>query len=183
MNKNIRRMIFIAMYVALSIVLDFIKEGLPFLNMPQGGSINIALIPIVFASFHLGYKDGLITGLLWWLISSLLGLNKYFLNIPQYLLDYVIPSCIIGASSIFYKNKSIFKMEMGILLMMFIRTLSILISGAYFWMDDLAQGSIAAWVASISYNLPYSVATCGMLMLITPILLRTLSGVLDRYEK
>ena len=41
MNKNLKKMIMITIYVALALVLDFVKEMIPFLNMPQGGSINI----------------------------------------------------------------------------------------------------------------------------------------------
>lgn len=183
MNKNIKRMAFIAIYVALAIVLDFIKEFIPFLNMPQGGSINIALIPIVFASFHLGYKEGFVAGLLWWAISSLMGLNRWILTPLQYLLDYIIPSSIIGLAGIFYKEKSSnIQIILGILLVMIIRTLSIVISGVYYWPDDLAAGSLAAWSASLAYNLPYSIATCIMLMIVIPLLLRTLKGRLKRYD-
>ena len=173
MKKN-QKMVFIAIYVAMALDLDYVKELLPFLNMPNGGSVNIALIPVVLASFHLGVKEGLVSGLLWWLISSLLGLNSWFLNIPQYIVDYIIPSVIIGASAIFYSKKNVMEVELGILLTMVIRTLCVVISGVYFWADGVAAGSAAAWTVSLTYNLPYSIATCVMLMIVIPLLLKTL---------
>lgn len=160
------------MYTALALVLDFVKELLPFLNMPQGGSINIALIPVVLASFHLGVKNGLVVGALWWAISSLMGLNSWFISILQYVIDYVIPSIIIGAAAIFYKHKSLLEAELGILLVMLLRTLSVVLSGVYFWPSDAAAGSVAAWSGSLAYNLPYSIATTIMLMVIVPLVLK-----------
>ena len=73
----------------MALVLDYIKSFIPFLNMPSGGSINIALIPIVICSFHLGYVDAMSCGLLWWLITSVLGLNPYYINLSQYIVDYM----------------------------------------------------------------------------------------------
>lgn len=173
MNR-IKRLIFISIYCTLALVLDYIKAFIPFLNMPLGGSINIALIPVVVSSFHLGKIDGITTGFLWWLISSLFGLNPYFISLPQYIIDYIIPSCVIGLSSIFYFKKNIFSMELGIVLMMLIRTFMLILSGAIFWPGDLASGSVAAWSASFVYNFPYCFATLLMLMIIIPFIIKSL---------
>lgn len=172
--KKTKELVLISTYVALSIVLDVFKSFLPFLNMPSGGSINIALIPIVFCSFHLGVKDGMITGLLWFVLSSMLGLNKYFVSFGQIILDYIIPSIVIGASAIAYKHKDINEIEFGILFTMLIRTLSLCISGAIYWFEEgMARGSKEAWLFSVSYNVPYSFATLIMLLIIIPVLLKT----------
>ena len=174
-----RDLVYIAMYVALAIVLDYIKEMLPFLNMPQGGSINIALLPVVIGSFHLGWQKGAIVGLLWWLVSSLLGLNPEFLNIGEYLLDYIIPSAIVGCAAIFFKKRTVLELEVGIFVTMAIRTLAILTSGAYFWPGDAASGSMAAWVGSLSYNLPYCLASAVMLMIVVPIVIFRIKALRD----
>ena len=172
-----RDIILIALYVALAIVVDYFKEMLTFLNMPMGGSINIALIPVVIGSFHLGPVKGAVIGFLWWLVSSLFGLNPYFINIVQYLLDYIVPSVIIGAASIFYKKHTVLEAEVGIFLTMAIRTLSIIVSGVYFWPDGVAAGSWAAWTASLSYNLPYCIATGAMLMVVVPIVMSRIKPI------
>ena len=172
--KRIQRLVFISIYVALALVLDYIKSFIPFLNMPSGGSINIALIPVVICSFHLETANGIYCGLLWWLISSLLGLNPYYISIGQYIIDYVLPSGIIGISSLFFNNNKTYEIELGIFLMMFVRTLLLIVSGAIFWPDGVASGSTAAWFASCAYNLPYCIATLIMLMIIIPIVLHSL---------
>ena len=173
MNKN-KKLVLISIYCALAIVLDYIKSFIPFLNMPSGGSINIALIPVVICSFHLGVVDGIVCGLLWWLVSSILGLNPYYINIMQYIVDYILPSGIIGISSILYKKKNIWEIELGILLMMVIRTFFLVLSGALYWPGDAASNSAAAWLASITYNVPYSLATLVMLLVLIPLLIKSL---------
>jgi len=172
-SKN-QKLVLISIYVALSITLDFVKSYIPFLNMPSGGSINIALIPIVFGSFHLGFKNGITIGFLWWLITSLLGLNNYFICVPQYIVDYVLPSVIMGFCAIFYRKKNLLEIELGIFLIMLIRTCLLCLSGAIYWPGELASGSSAAWIASCIYNIPYSLASAIMLMIIVPLLIKSL---------
>ena len=53
-------LVYVGIYLALVLVLDLTKEMIPFLNLPFGGSINIALIPLTVASFHLGYKKAML---------------------------------------------------------------------------------------------------------------------------
>lgn len=177
MKKN-QRLVFISIYCALALVLDYIKAFIPFLNMPSGGSINIALIPIVICSFHLGTSSGMLCGLLWWLVSSLLGLNPYYISISQYTIDYIVPSIVVGISSLFYKNKNLFEIEFGIALMMIIRTFCLVLSGAIFWPEGIASGSIQAWMMSLAYNLPYSIATLIMLLVLVPIVLRSIKKIM-----
>ena len=174
-SKRIRFIVYVAVYTALTLALDIVKEMIPFLNLPNGGSINIALIPLLIASFHLGVKGGCAVGLLWWGISSIMGFNPYFLNIFQYILDYIIPSVAVGASSFLCsRKKDIWRGEAGLLITNLVRTLSVVLSGAYCWPGDAAAGSSAAWIASLAYNVPYCVATYALLAILLPILFKRL---------
>lgn len=172
--KKTKNIVFISIYVALALVLDFIKAFIPFLNMPSGGSINIALIPIVVCSFHLGIKNGITCGFAWWLLSSVIGLNNYFLNIPQYIVDYILPSIIPGMCCFLYKDKKLISMELGIVFCMLFRMFCLVISGAIFWPGDAAANSLAAWSFSLAYNVPYSLATTVLLMFVTPLIIKSL---------
>ena len=177
--KKTKKIVLISIYTALAIVLDVIKGFLPFLNMPSGGSVNIALIPIVLCSFHLGVGSSFVSGMLWLVISSILGLNKYFISFWQILFDYIIPSTVLCLSNVFYKHSKTIEIELGIFCSMILRTLSICLSGAIYWFDSsAASGSIEAWSGSLLYNIPYSLVTCLMLMLVIPLLLKTLKKYL-----
>lgn len=171
----------IGLYVALTMVLDIIKENIPFLNLPMGGSINIALIPVVIASLHLGVAKGLIVSLLWLVIGTLVGFNGTYLNVMQWSLDYMIPTLIIGCAGMFYKKRSLLGALGGVIVTMVIRTLSILISGAYYWFPEgEIAGSTLAWIGSCQYNLPYSIATLVVLLIVTPILLSSFKKQLSK---
>lgn len=179
-NNYLKRLVFIALYIALAVALDYAKEMLPFLNMPQGGSINIATIPVVLAAFHLGVMDGCIVGFLWMVISFILNLNYPPIGILEFFADYFIPSVGLGCAGLFGK-KGIIRQELGIILANAIRIISILIAGAYFWFPKgSAAGSTAAWINSLTYNLPYLTATTLMLMIIVPLLLHRLKPLMEK---
>lgn len=173
-----RRIVIISIFSCLSVVLDIVKAFIPFLNMPSGGSINISLIPIVLICFILGTKDGIACAVISFLISTIFGLNSIYISPVQYLFDYIIPSVCLGLAALFYKNKNILEMEFGIIFVMLIRTISIIISGTYFWFESTTvAGSSVALIGSIVYNLPYCLLTTIMLLLVIPLLKK----VLDKY--
>lgn len=177
MSKT-RRIIIISLFASISVALDIFKEMIPFLNMPSGGSINISLIPLVASSFILGINGGVLTSLIAFLISTMFGLNDIYISLAQYFFDYILPTLILGFSSIFYKNKKIKEMEFGILFVMLVRTFSLVISGMYFWFEEsVAAGSLAALVGSLAYNVPYSFITMLVLLIVTPLLVRSI----DKY--
>ena len=171
--KKTRKIVIISLLCSISVVLDIVKKFIPFLNLPSGGSINISLIPIMVASFTLGLKEGMVCSFLSYLISFALGLNNIFLSIPQYTLDYLLPGVCVGGCSIFYKNKKIIEMELGIIISMFLRTTSIVISGAYYWLSSTTiAGSLESYIGSIVYNVPYAVITMIVLMISVPIIVK-----------
>lgn len=181
LKKNIRTIVFVALYVAMAIAFDYTKNFIPFNEMPSGGSyINLALIPLVIASCHFGLLQGMGIGLLYWVIASLLGLNPYYLNAFQYLFDYIIPAVSIGFVGIYALNKKIYMMELGIVLMSLSRFLTTLISGAYFWLSDGAvAGSTIAWANSFRYNFGYNFSSMVILMIICPIIFKRIEKILE----
>ena len=171
--KKTRKIVIISLLCSISVALDIVKKFIPFLNLPSGGSINISLIPIMVASFTLGLKEGMVCSFLSYLISFAFGLNNIFLSVPQYTLDYLVPVMCVGGCSIFYKNKKIIEMELGIFVSMFLRTTSIVISGAYYWLSSTTiAGSLEAYVGSIAYNVPYAIITMIVLMISVPIIVK-----------
>lgn len=176
MNKKTRDLVFIAIYVALACVLDKVSAIIPFLNMPQGGSINLAVIPIFVASYHLGWQNGVVAGLLWWLLGFILGGNNWFVDPMQYALDYIIPACICGLASIMPRIKNCSNLYSGMIVMMILKYISHLLSGVYYWPPEgAARGSIQAWANSLSYNLWYNLATLIVAGIFVPLLVSRLS--------
>lgn len=175
-NDQTKQMAFMALYAALYVVLWYVGKFIPFLQMPQGGSIEIELAVLFVASFHLGWKKGILVALLSWLLQFILGGGRWFLNIPQYLLDYIIPLSVVGMASLYSKGK--YKFYIGVILGMILKYISNLLSGVYFWPpEDEVAGSLAAWIYSFTYNLWYNVATLVVCIILVPLLLNRLKNV------
>ena len=162
------------MYIALALVLDYISQINPILQMPLGGSINLGVIPIIMASYHLGWKKGVSAGLLWWFVGfALFGLNRWYLNPTQYLLDYLVPDAIIGMACVMPKLFMKNNLYTGIVLVCVIRFISNVLSGVFFYFPEgSAPGSIGSWIYSINYNVWYNLATMVVAIIIAPILIK-----------
>ncbi len=81
MKKDpIRIMTYMAFYAALYVVLWYVSKLIPFLVMPDGGSIELEYIALFVASYHLGWKNGLGVGALSWLLVFLFGGEKFFVT-------------------------------------------------------------------------------------------------------
>lgn len=163
---------YMALYISLAIVLDYIGQFIPILQMPNGGSINIAVIPVLISSYHLGYKKAVGVGLGWWLVGFIYGLNNWYLNPMQYLLDYIFPMSCIGLASLFPKIFKISNIYTGTIMVGIIRFLSTLLSGVYYWPpEDMVAGSKEAWIFSFTYNIGYNLATIIVAVIFVPIVI------------
>ena len=111
-----------ALFVALEIVLEFLFKMIP--GQPQGGTISIALVPILLASYLMGAGYGLLVGLASTLLQFVLGLAVYY-GPWSVVLDYLIPVTIIGLASIFptVKIRS-FPLYTGIIVVMILKFVS-----------------------------------------------------------
>ncbi len=168
---------FMGAYIALAVVLEYVNKLIPFLQMPQGGSINLAVIPVYLASYHLGFKKGLIVGAGWWLVGFIFGEYKYYLNPMQYTLDYFVPMLIVGLASIFPKVGRISNLYTGVFVSGIIRFLSTLVSGAIYWPpENSVAGSTLAWINSFSYNLYYNLATLIVAIILVPLVIDSLKA-------
>lgn len=174
MKVNVKDLSFMALYVALSVVLEYVSKFIPILQMPSGGSITLGLLPVFMASYHLGWKKGLSVGVLWWLVSSLMGLNEWYLNPIQYSLDYIIPAAICGAASLFPRIGKISNLYIGMTITMIIRFIAQVVSGVYYWPANEVAGSMGAWFYSLSYNFGYNFVTLILAGILLPLIFHRL---------
>ena len=186
MNKTrnkILSLVFMAFYVALAVVLSYINKIMPIIQMPNGGSVELMVIAVFMASYHLGWSKGIFVGLLTLIINIITGISDFwFVSFPQILLDYVIPFVILGFASLFpsinIKRFSFSNLYTGITACMFLKYASHVLAGVYFWFPEgEAAGSLAAWIYSAwTYNLGYNLATYIAAIMIVPILVNTIKN-------
>lgn len=174
---------FMAIYIALAVVLDYVSKIIPILQMPQGGNIALSVIPVLIASYHLGWKKALGVGLGWWLVGFLSGGNNWYLNPIQYFLDYVIPMSVIGLASSLFKMGPISNVYTGTVCTGIVRFLSTLLSGVYFWPPEgSVAGSAGAWSYSLGYNFYYNFATLVVALILVPLIINSLKGSKYTFE-
>ena len=87
-----------ALCVALSVALGY----LTLFRMPQGGSINLELTPLLVFAYRHGWKWGVEVGALYGFLHLFLG--GYIVHPVQALLDYPLAYGMIGFVGIWRKN-------------------------------------------------------------------------------
>lgn len=163
MNSKVKDLVFMAMYAALFAVLDvFSNQFIPFLQMPNGGSIGVSTVVLLVCSYHLGWKKAVLSGLISVLVQFVTG-PMYMTNLLGFVLDYLFAFSIYGIASLF-PNFGYF--YTGVIITNFLRFVSHTIGGVLVWETTL-------W-GSITYNAPYMIATCIVGMILVPIIVKRL---------
>lgn len=179
MNKT-KNLIFISFYVALSVVLNYLNHFFPIIQMDNGGSVEFALVALIVASYHLGWKKGVATALLSWFVETFIfGFHQYMLNPLQVCFDYIIPIGTMGLTSAVKKissNQNV-NVTFQIAVVMILKYLSHVTSGAVFYAiyNGLTNGSIAGWIFSFGYNATYCIPTFILAVMTVPVLLQRVS--------
>ena len=158
-NQNLVSMVECALFVAAAIVLDFIK----FYELPNGGSLKFVMLPLIIFALRRGFKWGTISGMLYLVISIILGREGIFypgstatVIIVCILFDYIIAYSTVGLAPVFaklFKNRLV-GVGFATFMVCFIRFISHFISGATIW-GDFTNGAKGAILFSISYNGSY----------------------------
>ena len=166
---------YMAMYVALYVLLKFVGNMIPFLQMPNGGSIELELVALFVASYHLGAKNGVLVAGLSLLLQFALGFNFYIVSFMQFLLDYALPIVVVGACASYFKKGTKSYYYITVVIAMILKWLCNVLSGVYYWPpEDGAAGSSIAWAFSVGYNTPYNLATLVVCLILVPLLVQRL---------
>ncbi len=143
MNRKIavRDMALIATFAALSIALSFLKV----FQMPQGGSITLYLIPIMFIAIRLNFKSAFVCCLI---VAIVQVMNGYILGVFQVGLDYILPVCAISLLAFVKEGKNV-KLIIALILVGIIMLSSYVLSGMIYFE--------ASFEASLIYNATFFV--------------------------
>ena len=88
-----------AIMLALAIVLNWLSKVV-FANMPNGGSVSLAMFPILFYAHRWGVPRGMLMGFAYGLLDMLLD-GGYAWGWQSILLDYLLAYTALGLGGIF----------------------------------------------------------------------------------
>ena len=157
-----RDLTYMALYLAVFTVLEYISARLPILRMPNGGSIGLAVVALLLASYHLGWKKGVAIGVLSVALKSIVG-QLWIVDFPQFVLEYILAFGIYGLAVLFTNIKiGAVTIYTGIIVTNVLRFLFHLVAGVYYWGID--------WHGSFVYNFGYMFATMILCLIVVPII-------------
>lgn len=174
-NVNTRFMTEVAMMTALGIILDYLAGVFSIKLWPNGGSISIAMIPILLMGFRYGLKGGLLTGFLVGTIQLFYG---YIIHPVQAMLDYPIAYTVLGLCGFFMirstmtVKKKIIYLILGSFIGVGLRLVSHVISGIV-WFGDSAPEGTPVLEFSVVYNSTFLVPSYVISVIILIVLLKT----------
>lgn len=165
--KNIKTetLAIMALYCALFVVLDRISDALNLFQMASGGKLNFGPIALLMCSYHLGFKNGLLIGVVSVFLQLVIGSVKFY-GIYSFLLDYMIAYAVYGIASLFPNYKYFYS---GIIITSLIRLMSSTLSGILLWESPF-------W-ASLTYNASYMVPTTICVIIVVPLLCERLRNI------
>ncbi len=173
---------FTAMMIALSVVFEYISKAIPFLEMPNGGSISLAMLPIAIAAVTCGWQYGLACGALYGLLNCFV-IDGYGFNLASFILDYIIAFSGIAVIAVFNKQikegKKLY-FVLGFVIGLVIRLIAsgfsgVINAGIWGYHEKFLEGIFGAGKGSIGYlylysfviyNLPYIAASGAACILI-----------------
>ena len=97
-EKSTKVYTFIAMFMAVTIVLSFFNQFIP--SLPQGGSISFDIIAIFLCSYLIDRKYAIIVGVGVSILQFILGMAVYY-GPWSVLFDYVLPLSVCGLAGYF----------------------------------------------------------------------------------
>lgn len=137
-----------AVAVALAVLCSFIKVW----EMPQGGSVSLTMVPLLFIAFRRGAVAGIVTGAVYGAVSmNFAGVIYHPMSI---LLDYILAYGVLGVAGFF--GRSLKGIVGGTFLGVLLRFLSSLVSGAVLFGSYAPEGQ-NPWIYSLGYQAAYMV--------------------------
>ncbi|MBQ1342085.1 MAG: energy-coupled thiamine transporter ThiT [Erysipelotrichaceae bacterium] len=168
-NNSTRDIVYMALYAALFVALDFVTNTFNLLPMPQGGHLGLGTIALILASYHLGWKKGAVVCLASNLLMYITGSMNFYGSVISLFFDYIIAYTAYGFSSCFPNIKYFYS---GIIITSLIRLACSTYSGI------AAFGS--PFMASLSYNAGYIIPTMIVDAIIVPLLYERLKPIVKK---
>ncbi len=150
----------IIILVALAGALSLVSHS--FFSLPQGGSINIGMVPILWLALRRGWKTGVFAGAVFGMVD--LAIEPFIVHPVQFILDYPLAFSCLGLAGFFKKRPIV-----GVVVGVSGRFISHFVSGVIFFATYAPVG-MSPIVYSAIYNGTYLVPSAIICAVIIGIL-------------
>jgi len=161
-DKKTRVMVEIALMVAFSYVLSFVRV----VEMPQGGQVSLQMIPLFIVALRLGAGPGMVAGLLFAGLKLLI--DPFVVHPVQLLLDYPLAFGAVGLAG-FFRKQPLIAIPVGGLARFAMHYLS----GVVFFGQYAPEGT-SAYLHSFIYNITYIAPEIVLALIIAPLIVSKL---------
>ncbi len=149
-RTNLRALCEGAIMIALAQILGYIK----FYQMPYGGSVTLAMVPIIFYAVRWGVGKGLLAAFAFGLLQLVLD-GAYAYTWQAMILDYLVAYTPLGLAGLFKGKKS--GVFVGSVVGIFLRFVAHTLSGVYVWAEYMPESFLgmdmtSPWIYSPLYN-------------------------------
>lgn len=174
-HLRVRRLCEGALLIAMAQVLSFIKLW----EMPWGGSVVLAMVPIVLFAVRWGISSGLLAGFVFGVLQFIFD-GGFALGWQSIIGDYLLAFTVLGVAGMMKGRKG--GIYFGTLLGCAARFLVHYVVGATIWAEYMPEVFLglpmgSPWIYSLLYNLVYM----GLNTLITLVVFAVLSKPMGVY--
>ena len=163
-NLTLRALAEGAIFVALAQILSYLK----LFELPQGGSITVAMLPIFLYCARWGFGPGMLVSFVYSLLQLLLD-GAYAWGWQSMLGDYIFAFTVLGFAGLFHKQK--YGFFIGTAVGSLARFLVHYVVGATVWAEYMPENFFgmtmhSPWFYSMLYNGSYMVIDMILCMVI-----------------
>ncbi len=157
----------IIVFVAMAGALALISHS--FFGLPQGGSINLGMVPIFWLALRRGPKIGIFAGVVLGVVD--LAIEPFVVNPAQFILDYPLAFACVGLAG-FFRKPAVVGPIVGVVVGGTGRFLSHFVSGVIYF-PQYAPAGMSPVVYSAIYNATYMVPSIIICAIVIALLQRS----------
>jgi len=157
----------IIVFVAMGGALALISHS--FFGLPQGGSINLGMVPIFWLALRRGPKIGIFAGIVLGVVD--LAIEPFVVNPAQFILDYPLAFACVGLAG-FFRNLGAVGSIVGVVVGGTGRFLSHFFSGVIYF-PQYAPAGMSSVLYSAIYNAAYMVPSIIICAIVIALLQRS----------
>ena len=167
----------VSLFAALFVILEFVSNMVPILEMPNGGSVSLSVIVLILSSYLLGVKKTIAVSGIGLLVMFMMK-PPYILNVTQFAFDYIFAYTIYSFSSLLKTTKiKDFEIAWGAIIANVLRLMFHNIAGWTFFGSNF-PGNVF-WGVML-YNMSYMVPTFVLSVVSVGFILPKLEKIVTR---